>query len=86
MATIKGYKVEATVTIELTARDLELLDNVTSYGAEKWADTICGDRGNSYNGGVSMKEMVEFIEKLNGIASSASAAINKHVEKGIVSV
>lgn len=83
---ISRYNIEASVLVEFTTRDLELLDNVTSYGAEKWADTICGDRGNSYNGGVSKAEMVQFINKLHAIAGVASKSINEHAKKGIVNI
>lgn len=83
---IQGYHVAATVTVELTVRDLELLDNVTSYGVDNWVKNICGERGNSYNGRVTPAEMKDFIKKLQSVARESSTIINNHVKLGIVRV
>lgn len=76
-------KIEITCRLELTRREVELLENVTSYGNKQWADIICGDHGNSYNGGVKAEEVVVFLDKLRDAAGSMKTEVNKVIEGAI---
>lgn len=76
-------KIEVTCRLELTRREVELLENVTSYGNKEWAAIICGDRGNSYNGGVKGEEVVAFLDKLRDAAGAMKSEVNKVIEGAI---
>jgi hypothetical protein len=82
---ILQHTIEVTARLELTAREVELLENVTSYGNEKWAAIIADPvHGNSYNGGVSNKEIIAFLDKLRDAASGMKTQINNTVKQGII--
>lgn len=78
------HTIDVTARLELTAREVELLENATSYGNDKWADIICGDHGNSYNGGVAKTELLVFLDQLRSAASSMKAQINGYAKQGVI--
>lgn len=82
MKLVKSH-IEVTCRLELTRRDVELLENVTSYGNKQWVEIICGEHGNSYNGGVKAEEMLAFLDKLRDAAGSMKAEVNKTIEGAI---
>lgn len=78
---IYPHKIEVKVMLELSGRELELLDNLVSYDNKKWVESICP---NSYNGGVSQKQMLEFLASLKRVASDALANVNSTVKNGLL--
>ena len=71
------HSIEVTARLEFTAREVELLDNITSYDNKKWIDTICDPvHGNSYNGGVKTADLVAFLDNLRSAAATMKATIN----------
>jgi hypothetical protein len=81
---ILPHTIAVTARLELNAREVELLENITSYGNKRWADIICGqksDDANSYNGRVSNKEVVLFMDNLRDVAGKMKAIINDSKER-----
>lgn len=81
-------KIDVTCSVEFTARDIELLDCLTSYGSDTIVQSIFGPKEKgysvSYNGGVKYDEMVEFVDKLRASAASMKATINSIAKNGVV--
>lgn len=81
---ILKHKIDVTARLELTAREVELLECVTSYGTQ-WTESIWGKYDSvSYNGGVKKEEAISFLKKLSAAASEMKVSINESVKQGLV--
>lgn len=82
------HKIDVTCKLELTARDVELLECLTSYDNKKLLEGIFGPKdksyGVSYNGGVKFEELEKFLDKLKGAAGEMKAYVNEHALKGLI--
>jgi len=82
------HKIDVTCALEFTARDVELLQCLTSYSNEQLVESIFGAKKDghsvSYNGGVSFDQMVEFLNKLKASAAEMKGTINAHGKQGII--
>jgi hypothetical protein len=82
------HKIEVTCALELSAREVELLECLTSYDNNNLVAAIFGEeaKGNSvsYNGGVTYHQMLEFLGKLHAAACQMKATINAQAKNGLV--
>jgi hypothetical protein len=79
------HDITVTARLELTARDVELLENLTSYDNKAWIESICpATDGNSYNGGVKPAELLNFVECLRVAAKHMKNEINVAARQGLV--
>lgn len=78
---ILTQKIEVTSNLQLSGRELELLDNFLAYDNKARIAEICP---NSYQGGVSVKEMTEFISGLKSSVNHMIHNINETAKQGLV--
>jgi hypothetical protein len=71
------HTVEITGTLELNKRELELLSNLLAYDNK----VLCRNVPNSYQGGVSEREMISFLAELKGNVSAVIGYINGSLER-----
>lgn len=75
-------KIEVTMRLLLSAREVELLNNFLSYdGLQAYIKSIAP---NSYEGGVSLQEMTTFIDHLKGTIKEAKSEANAKAKLGLV--
>lgn len=72
---VTAHSIAITHRLELTNRELELLNNFLSYGS--LLDYLKGITPNSYNGGVTREEMTSFINSLKAAVLSSAASVNR---------
>lgn len=75
------HSVDVTARLELSARELELLVNLLSYDLKPMVERVCP---NSYQGGVSVAEMTEFLTNLKGKAKDTKNYINTIAKQGLI--
>jgi hypothetical protein len=74
------HKIEVTCALEMNARDIELLECLTSYDNNAIVEAIMGEKEKghsvSYNGGVKFDELVTFLNALKAHAGAMKTTIN----------
>lgn len=82
------HKIDVTCALELNARDIELLECLTSYSNEAIVKSIFGDKAAghsiSYNGGVSFDQMTKFLDSLRSSALVMKEIVNTHAKNGLI--